>query len=540
MVGRISSPQRKLSITSGFNYAVGGLLVLVLAVRLTFLGTGAMTFPDEYRYYSSYDAIYGLFPLSHGGFDKFNAAIAQTQGRPGDALLRVLPASVQLLVYRATGLDPHSLSSLLIPVVWNYLITCCALLLFYRIARLLLRHQPAALLSTLVYACLVNSNLYIRHILPYDTGILCVFGACYLVLRLKQQPTRRTTRALFGIGTLAGFVFTVYPGYNAAIVVVWLLLLEKDAFVSFDWKRLLRTSVVYGVGVAAVLLFFQLLSVANGTSYFEDCLGLSNSIRQGDYSDGFAFLPKYLLEAEQSLGYLLAALGLLAVPVALFRLLRSPLTRARVLELISDNLLVISMTMAFLWYAVMVYYLEKMVFYGRILHLYIPFFVLLIARVLYPAVRRSLQFVPAALVAGVALYSFAVFTSQYHQIVYPVTFLSQHGHEYKGAEILYKDQTPTADNGDYYAARNVFMLPPPPPGRPKIALVNLAFLYPIADAGWCNAVNLPLSFKLVYSAPHFLTLPAYAFEGCRVDERDIIYRCQYQCQVYQEEQTPKQ
>jgi hypothetical protein len=534
MASSISSPQRKLSISSGFNYAVGGLLVLVLAVRLSFLGTGAMTFPDEYRYYSSYDAIYGLFPLSHGGLDKFNAAIAQTQGRPGDALLRVMPASLQLLAYRATGLDPHSPTSLLIPVVFNYLITCCALLLFYRIARLLLRNQPAALLSTLVYACLVNTNLYIRHILPYDTGMLCTLATFYWVLRLKQRPERRTKRAMFGIGALAGLTFTVYPGYNAIIIVAWLLLLEKQAVLSFQWKRLLLTSMLYGLGVAAVLLFFQVLSIANGTSYYEDCLGLSGSIRQGDFSDGFAFLPKYLFEAEQSLGYVLAGLGLLAVPVLLFRVLRGRLTAGRLFGLLSDNTLVIGMVLAFLWYAVMVYFLEKMVFYGRILHLYFPFFVLLIARVLYPAVRRNIQYVPAALVAGVALYSFAIFTIQYHRLVYPVTFLHQHGPEFRGTEALLKDQSASADNGDYHAARYAFMQGPPVPGQPKIALVNMSFLYPIRDAGWCNQVTLPPSFKLVYTGPHFLTLPAYPFEGYRIDEREVIYRCQYQCQVYKE------
>ena len=530
---------RKLSVSSGFSYLVGSLLVLVLAVRVSFLGVGAMTFPDEYRYYSSYEAIYGLFPVSHDGFSKFNSGISQTQGRPGDALLRVVPASIQLVLYRATGLDPHSQSSLLVPVIFNYFITLCSLLLFYRIAQLLLRNQPAALLSTLVYACLVNTNLYIRHVLPYDTGVLCVLATCYWALRLKQHPEARTPRALFGIGALAGLAFTVYPGYNAAIVVAWLLVLEKQAFLSFNWKKLLGTSVAYGLGVAAVLLFFQLLSIANGTSYFEDCLSLSDSIRQGDYADGFAFLPKYLFEAEQSLGYLLAGLALLAVPVLLFRVFRGRLTGARILGLLSDNILVIGMVLAFLWYAVMVYYLEKMVFYGRILHLYIPFFVLLIARVLYPVARRNLQFVPAVLVAGVALYSFAVFTRQYHQIIYPVTYLSQHGHEYLHSRVLNKDQSPTADNGDYYQARNVFMLPPPIPGRPQIAIVNMSFLYPIKDEGWCNEIKLPPSFKLIYTAPHFLTLPAYSFEGCRMDERAVIYRCQYQCQVYRESATAK-
>ena len=211
MGSSVTFSQPGAAIAAGFNNVMQGLLMLILLVRLSFLGTGAMTFPDEARYYASYDAIDGLFPISHGGFDSFNANIQQTQGRPGDALLRVVPAGIQLQLEKMTGISHHSQGSLLIPVVFNYFILLWSLYLFYRIAQLLLHHQSAALLSTLVYACLVNTNLYIRHVLPYDTGMLCVFGTFFLVLRMKAQPQRRTVRAVFAIGALAGLAFAVYP-----------------------------------------------------------------------------------------------------------------------------------------------------------------------------------------------------------------------------------------------------------------------------------------------------------------------------------------
>ncbi|WP_158010155.1 hypothetical protein [Hymenobacter glacialis] len=509
-----------------------GLLVLLLGVRLSFLGTGALAFPDEERYYRSVEAVEALVGGDVAGFCE---RLSQTQGRPGDALWRVAPASLQVLLAEVAGVSPHSPASLLIPVAFNYLIVLCSLLAYYRIGRLLLRNEPAALLSTLVYGCLVNTNLYIRHILPYDAALLCFFVAVYWVLRLRQHPERRTYWAVFFIGALSALTFAIYPGYNAAVVVGWLMLLEKRAIWAFNWVRLLGTSVVFALGAAGVLLLFELLTLAGGSSYLESCISLSSTITQGDFADGFSFLFNYLFEAERSLGYLLVGLGAASVPVLLYRLARRRPTVANYAELIRNNMLLLSMVLAFLAYAVMVFYQEKLVFYGRILHLYLPFFVLLLAKVLYPATHRRRQFVPVALVAGIALYSFGVFTVEYHRIAYPLTVLYQQVPGLKGATVAHKSQTGTADNADYYLARAPLAEAPPTDTSRQAVLVNVAFLYPIHAGIWCNTVELPPSYKLLFSAPHFLTLPAYPFEGYRAEERDIISHCKYQCQVYVQE-----
>jgi hypothetical protein len=536
MIGSIFRNKAKWTIADGFNTFLVCLLGLILLVRLSFLGAGAITFPDEGRYYESVEAAESLFK---GALSGFNNSLSQTQGRPGDALLRVVPASLQLLLSSLTGISPHSTASLTVPAFINYLIVLGSLVVFYRIAQLLLRHKTAALLTTLVYSCMVNTNIYIRHILPYDTALFLVLVAFYWILRLRQQPELRTNRVVFCIGALVGLSFTVYPGYNAAVVVAGLLVLERlmasenSTILAFDLKRLFGAGVFYSLGVLAVLMFFQLLSRANGSSYFEDCIGLSGTIKQGDFADGFMFLPKYLFQAEQSLGYLLAGLAILAVPVGLWSFFRERISLNRVVNLISDNLLIIAMVLAYLWYAVMVYYLEKMVFYGRILHFYFPFMLLLLAKVLYPATRRSWQYIPAAVVAGVAMYSFFVFTVDYHRIAYPVTFMLKHADEFIGTKLTMQDQSTNANSGDYYLVRDAALARPPVAGQPEVVLVNMAFLYPIKEAKWCNEIVLPQPFKIIYSEPHFLTLPAYQFEGYTIAERDIISRCQYKCLVYQ-------
>ena len=523
-------PERSFSLPSVVNYCLLAILVLILGTRLSFMGAGVMTFPDESRYYESMNAV-----ECKGDFVSFCTSISQVQGRPGDALWRMVPAGLQVLLAKATGLDPHDPSSLLIPVAFNYLIVLGSLLLFYRIALLLLRHHTAALLSTVAYGCLVNTNLYMRHVLPYDAALFTFFANIYWVLRLKHQPGRRTKRAEFYIGALSGLTFAIYPGYNPAVVVAWLLLLEKEALLAFNWKKLLGTSVRYGAGVVAVFGTFQLLYMVADKSYIEDCIMLSQSVTQGDFEEGFSFLFKYLFKAEQTLGYLLTGLGAVAVPVLLFRLLKGRLSAARITALLSDNILVISMTLAFLHYAYSVYYLEKLVFYGRILHLYIPFFILLIFKVLYPVhSTRNWQFVPVALVALVALYSFSVFAVQYHRIVYPITFLNQHNHDYPTAKITAKEQTGTANTGDYYRVLDGMLRQPEAAGQPQVMLVNMGFLYPIRDEGWCNEVPVPATYQLTYSGPHFITMPAYYFEGWRIAERDVIDRCQYQCRVYEQ------
>ena len=529
MVSSISLAERRFSIPVVVRYSLLGLLVLLLGVRLTFLGTGALAFPDEERYYRSVEAVEALVG---GDVPGFCERLSQTQGRPGDALWRVAPASLQVLASELAGVSPHSPASLLIPVAFNYLVVLCSLVLYYRIGRLLFRNEPAALLSTLVYGCLVNTNLYIRHVLPYDAALLCFFATVYWVLRLRQHPERRTHWAVFFIGALSALTFAIYPGYNAAVVVGWVMLLEKRAIWQFNWQRLLGSSVVFALGAAGVLLLFELLTQAGGSSYLESCISLSSTITQGDFADGFSFLFKYLFEAEQSLGFLLVGLAVGSVPVLLYRLARRRLTVAGYADLIRDNMLLLSMVVAFLAYAAMVFYQEKLVFYGRILHLYLPFFVLLLTKVLYPATRRTAQFIPVALVAGTALWSFGVFAVEYHRIVYPLTVLYQQVPTLKGANVAHKSQTGTADNADYYLARAPLLETTPTPSSRQAVLVNVAFLYPIHAGVWCNTVEVPPSYKLIFSGPHFLTLAAYPFEGYRTDERDVISRCKYQCQVY--------
>ena len=246
-----------------------GLIVLVLGVRLSFVGHGAMAFPDEERYYQSVEAIKSF---AKGDLRAGGAHLIQTQGRPGDALLRLLPAAMQGIWHTVGGPGPHDPRSLLIPVLFTYGVSVLSLLLFYRLARMLLPTQAVALLSTLLYACLVNSNVYIRHILPYELGLCSFLGLLVWLVRAQQQGRALTFGQLYRLGVGATLTFTIYPGYFFAPLIVLAVVLGAKG--TSEWRQLSGFLAMVGVfcgGVFSVLAFFEGIGQLTNYSYLESC-----------------------------------------------------------------------------------------------------------------------------------------------------------------------------------------------------------------------------------------------------------------------------
>src|SRR4026208_1430048 len=70
------------------------IIVLITAVKLNLIGTGFLAYPDEFRYMSSRKALHDLSEFNiRGAF----IDISSTNGRPGDAVLKMIPNSIQYL-----------------------------------------------------------------------------------------------------------------------------------------------------------------------------------------------------------------------------------------------------------------------------------------------------------------------------------------------------------------------------------------------------------------------------------------------------------
>ena len=82
-----------------------------------------------------------------------------------------MPVAALQAIPARFGVPASNLRSLLIPTSANVLITLLSLYLVFSIGVILCGNEAAALAAAVVYAFLVNSNVYVRHVLPYDWAL---------------------------------------------------------------------------------------------------------------------------------------------------------------------------------------------------------------------------------------------------------------------------------------------------------------------------------------------------------------------------------
>src|SRR5665647_2999152 len=84
-----------------YNYAQNALkyllitsIVLITIIKFNLIGTGFLAFPDEMRYCQSGRALQHISELKIGAATK---DIFSTQGRPADAIIKIIPNAIQYL-----------------------------------------------------------------------------------------------------------------------------------------------------------------------------------------------------------------------------------------------------------------------------------------------------------------------------------------------------------------------------------------------------------------------------------------------------------
>ncbi|WP_426492522.1 hypothetical protein [Hymenobacter sp. 102] len=487
-------------------------LILILLGRLNALTAGgALAFPDEDRHLQSVKAVEALLD---GQVRQACLHLADTQGRPADALLRLPVAALQVAGQHWAQLPAESPASLLLVQLQNWLVLALNMLLFWHLAR---RWLPVATADTalVVYSALASTQLYLRHLLPYDMALGITLAALVLV-SAPAITHRRPGWAGFIAGGLGTLAFTVYPGYYFAPLLPTALLLFRPAR---QWMAAAGRGLL---GSGLILLPLEALTRIGHISYLRSLQNLSGTINQGDFAEGFSFALRYLWEVEGiiGLGLLLLALGGL---VALFQRPYPPI--ARVVALVPMG--------AWLLHASLAYWGHQFVFYGRTVHFFIPFLVLTAATAVQALPVRWRRVVAAA-GSALALLTLVRFGSIFCALAYPRDVLAA----YRVAPA--HPQRHTNEAGVLHALD--YTPPPLPwlsstgPGRAapdSLLLINFTFLYPLLRPVCQPVAPPPAGARLLYTAPHFLTLPAYGFEGFTPDKRAQLLRCRFQCRLYQ-------
>jgi hypothetical protein len=486
---------------------IAPLLALLAVYQLSLLGTGTYSFQDEVRYKSAVNA---LMDFVHGDLHGGVFEIARMGSRPGETFVKMIPAALQFIPH-VFGITPANPRSLLIPTAGNVVMSVAIVFLLYRIALLTFEADTMiALVVAIVYSLLVNTSVYVRHLFPYDWSLVLLMYALWSVLSGSATPRHAVV-----IGVLAAFAVTVYPGYYPMAGVVGIVLVGRT-----DGARTaVRAAVAFALGCLAVLAPVELLSRLGGFSFVLGARELTTTITLGSFEEGWAFLPRYLRDVEGDAG---ALLGVGFVVYAA----RAAVTIWRERRLRPIDWLVLPAVAAWMWQAAGASQLHWMVLYGRLIHPWFLFLTLALGDAILVMRRGALRAAVCAAVVLTALVSWAPSAAAYRRLAYPADVAYQLGAdtnriserhmpcELEPWGILYRYASPPPLNRDTGA---------PYSGDANYLLVNFCFGQP--KPGAFEPIAAPPGARLVYEAPHFLTFPAYGFEGYRPEERrDLIER----------------
>ncbi|MBM3920159.1 MAG: hypothetical protein FJ347_02935 [Sphingomonadales bacterium] len=480
------------------------LLCISIVAKIFLLGKGYLSFPDEVRYVAAQNFIE---ELKQGNLNSGIGQIFEVQGRPGLVIASILPAGVQIVLSNYLMIPYNSATSAWVIYIFNLVVYLLILSNIYHLALKLGLNVYQALLVLILYSVSLNGYIYLRHTFPYDTSLL--LGLLAFNFLLGKNP--KTLRSLVFQGLSISACFLVYPGYYPLVLAFGLYWFyqNRESFKSTIW---IKQGLIFSTAFVLPFLIIEGLAGMCGKSYFFDARQLSQTIIEGSFEEGFSFLFKYLWQVENGVG-LIYIMGLAAL---LFLVLK------RSLKTKTDpghaEFLFISMLIGFVIYAGLVFFMHKMVFYGRIIHQFMPFMALFTVYGLFEIIqsekfRKQITWALPIALLGLSTPAY----SQYSGMEYPRDFFNRvnRNGNLKAREIEYRCQwlKSLPRNEKFADSSNI--------KYPKIILVN--WCHPAGDSSvngkiW-NTFDLAPGQKVIAKAPHYMSYIGYQFEGANIQQR---------------------
>ena len=558
------------------------LLTILGLYHFQLLGKGALAFPDERV------SIYGLKAIDallEGRVGEAAGAVSGWGARPAENLIRMPAEAVQRAIEYRTGRPSLSARSLVIPTLQNVVVAFLVPLVFFFLVRRWLGEVPGLLAAT-VFALLSVNHFWVRHIVPYDMAILvhllavwaaidarpgaagpgfwklvpaiafpgavllvaypivffkyrglglwialglwAVCGAGRFLLRSRFEGA--AFHDLFRCGLVSGLGLAFYPAYYSFVPVVGALVVcsgAADRLVGITRAGIER-ALVFTLGTASVVFGFEFLSRLGGVSYLGGARLLARTLDQGDYSEGYVYLFKWLADTDPWIAWWLMPLGILGSAKLIGDGVRGRLNAAQ-----------ISMARAvtFLWLLYLVYgtqstILHRMNFSGRYARMYIPALVIpaayLVSCIPTPSIRR------AAMAAAVVLSAVNMtdFAFRYSQAAFPVDEVITSGIRFEDvtperrifeSEIVPDYNLPVEPLTSGNAMRTV-------PGDERFTLVNFGWF---DLRGHSYAPYKPREGeRLITDRPHFQCFVNSLYEGFGMKRRQDCRDHDFRLRIY--------
>ncbi len=492
------------------------ILVLLLTfgiLRLSFVTKGHLFWIDELRYTNAflfYDA------LGQGQFQKAVEYLFHAHGRPGFVLISAIPAGIQLLAQKfnfislgnpefmellrqdkmTMAFNPHFFD---IPSIFNVVVGVAIMFVLFKMLQLFVRNNWLLYVGVVVYSTLVNTNFYIRHLVPYDMALLLFLIVLYFVLKeISRKESRKMTAVTTGM--LSAFAFSVYPSYYLFVLLIAVLFWLAP-------QRKIAGFLVHSTSFAAVTGLIELISRWVGNSYIASLRELSTIAIQGTFEEGYIFPLRYLIHVEGVLGVVLIVLFCCFLLVC-FRKSSA-----------SIKLIYFVLLAGYFYHATEGVVFKKMVFYGRMMHMYWPFLVMAAILFVDSIKNHRLRHRLSIMIAAVSLFSFFSFFKQYVQLEYPLDFGHRYSSRLPAGTVYRTNEQTSSDRIAIQSAQGV--------------LVNAEYFFPIWEQWY--PLDTPPEMKLVKAALHPLHFPAYQYEGHSVEDRQRLQQRKIYMRFYAKE-----
>ncbi len=499
------------------------LIILFSVMKISLVGRGFLAFPDENRYRET-----GLLLKSLAQGDIVNAIthVFATQGRPGDALLKIIPMSGQVATARIFGCEIYESDNAWPLFIYNYLIYIGLLIIHFLFSNLFLKNKTFSLLSVFVFSSLLISYISLRHADPYDASLLLLYFVFYkMMVYLKIKKGSNFKYLLFGF--IAFFGYLCYPGYILlffAIPIVYFLTDLRFAEMSTKTTNMF----FYCIGSVSCLLFFEMASRAVDQSFIQNSMALSTTITQGSFDECFSFFIKYLTEVENFTGFLLL-FGLIAFIV--FGVFDFKKTKT-----VSPIYILFLVLLAlYFLYAALGYWGHKVVYYARLLRQFMPFLVLILIVILQKIVillkmKKWVKQVYLSIFLLAVSIQFSLVFLPYQQVYYPKDIAWQIYNEYHFSSFSnYFEYSKSWSEVPNLATMKIKIASKT---NKKLLFVNVCNLYPFDDLQFYKPFRQPNNYQLLISKPCSLNFKAYQFEGYNIHARKNLDSIGLKCMVF--------
>lgn len=489
-------------------YILIAFVIILFVLKLAYLGVGAYAITDEWRY----DLVFSLIEaIKQVNYEKFSKVLVDTNGRPGELFIRLPFAIIQILWYKLTG-EPVSYSNF-IPQFHNYIVVFLNTVLVYKIChnygKGIQYNKIASLICVIIYCALLNHGFYVRHLLPYDNALLFFLIALYHITQ-KNNPSYWLTGVFIGLG------FSIYPGYFLFVGILMSAILIKSSLIN-NLKNLLKA----GIGALLVLAFWEAITNIGGYSYISSLKTLSGTITQGSFEEGLIYPFLYLWQVESITG-----IALVINIFLLFSYKRNCFTSDYTDTVIKLGFLFL------IAYALQCYFLQKMVFYGRILHMFMPLLILSVYPVIMSLtnkVNKEKFLLVSFLIITFIVIDFIVKSVTFTKISYPRDILLSYGiNKWEDTSLI----TEKSNNRNFsFEIDNVAYRPDVQLLADKyknLLFINFAYFHPVSLSRY-EEVN---SDSLIFASPHFQSHYVYSYEGLSYHEREFLRNKRLQLKIF--------